>query len=887
MVADTDLYPSGDSEHRDSSPSIRYTMIQQNSSAERGGSVWISTNDNSLLNGYATPDLSGCAMIENTATDEAGGVYVEGLYGNLAIECNTLTANTSATNGNSLYVDCGGYSNSPTVRNCILWGERQYEILITNSTCPLVEFSIIRGGYTGAGAGSGIITSYPLMHLDKYHLLGTNSPAYNTGTTNGMSVTRDIDNENRPGPGAVSVPEIGADEWVDIETNSLPDFWEKVYFGTNSFPDLDSDGDGLTNDMEWTHGTCPTNTDTDADGAPDGAEVDQETDPLDPGADTDEDGLGEHGETYRGTDEDDWDSDGDLMPDGWEVFGGLCPTNASDKLLDSDGDGVTNYWEYVYGTDPSSADSDLDGVEDGAELAQGSCPFDASDEGNPTNCVTISLGVGDSDQTDRWELHVGDFVRHTSTGFASYAVSSYPFVKGKSYEFSVVWIDGIKPEGPDYDYRARIDGLPTGDDSTNWLYGASGTAIHDPQLLLGYHGNYGPTPTNYAEGKSGTLYLPKVELAKLTFDGNRRYTSDDDKVIFSGKQEWTSPSNRTSVLFAEDGEEARINAYLEIAPTFSEGKQMAIRGTADDGLTFTNSLTFPPDEETHKVPNITANAPFSNVFDYISTISWELHIGDGGYQPLYAKDSTVTNTDINIYYVPNHPILPVFGFHDTVYYVVCRAMDGYEREATNALSLVWAEFTDLEVVAANRTNVLKYWKDGLDGDRDSTALLLQNGSGNCQAWSEFLSDCFDLSDDEDGSVVKLVNADRPDGSKIPDEYKVVVRNVNVNPVGADYGQGDYKWQQTGGTPGTGYWQKVSSVAGQGMPAPPPPYEQVWPCHVVLKVDDGYYDPSYGVQADTGTELENSILTGLEQYFAVSNWFLLRTNTFGAAELKEE
>ena len=46
---------------------------------------------------------------------------------------------------------------------------------------------------------------------------------------------------------------------VDTDSNGLPDWWEKIYFGhlTGTPPEADPDGDGASNISEWLAGTDP------------------------------------------------------------------------------------------------------------------------------------------------------------------------------------------------------------------------------------------------------------------------------------------------------------------------------------------------------------------------------------------------------------------------------------------------------------------------------------------------------------------------------------------------------------------------------------------------------------------------------------------------------
>ncbi len=72
--------------------------------------------------------------------------------------------------------------------------------------------------------------------------------------------------------------------------------------------------------------------------------------------DSDSDGLTDDVEISRGTDRNDSDTDDDGMPDGWEVTYWLNPI-VDDAQEDKDGDGWSNLKEYQRGTEPDNADS--------------------------------------------------------------------------------------------------------------------------------------------------------------------------------------------------------------------------------------------------------------------------------------------------------------------------------------------------------------------------------------------------------------------------------------------------------------------------------------------------------------------------------------------------
>lgn len=131
---------------------------------------------------------------------------------------------------------------------------------------------------------------------------------------------------------------------------------------------IDSDGDGLTDQLEELIGTDPQRQDTDGDGFSDLLEYQLRTsgfDPLDPTdadcvadidrVDTDGDGLRDCEERFVGTNPKRYDSDLDGFGDGLEVLYGTNPA-IPDGLLDVDFDGADNAREIRWHSSPTTED---------------------------------------------------------------------------------------------------------------------------------------------------------------------------------------------------------------------------------------------------------------------------------------------------------------------------------------------------------------------------------------------------------------------------------------------------------------------------------------------------------------------------------------------------
>jgi len=463
-----------------SSPTIENSAIMRNTGSVAGGAV--------SLSGSSSAEIFNSTIAENTAMGYGGGI--DSYSSSPLIRNCTIAKNTVEYYGSG--ISCRE-SPGMTVVNTIIWtntfGPYGSGHIHVSGGLPSVTYSDVQGGFSGAGNTS----ANPLLTRFGYRLK-SGSPCIDAGTTVGALAT-DYEGEARVGP-----PDMGIDEFVDTDSDGLADIWEMEYWDSLDVEDNalnDFDSDGLSNEMEYDVDTNPTYN-----------------------FDTDRDNLSDDAEKYYETDTNDWDTDGDLFPDGWEVGYNYDPNNASspDPSGDTDGDGLSNFNEMRYGTDPTKTDSDGDGVSDGAEVIQGSDPSDADDGGNPANCMSLELTVGDhsGSHSERYGLLVGH-VYHVAPTFGEVATTNYSFVRGKEYTFRVQWID-TKLSSPDYDYTARIGGLSGSGRGV-------GFEVADPQGILGEHGE---STYDFVAGKSGMLYVYGVNV---DIDGKDAVSGNDVAVL--------------------------------------------------------------------------------------------------------------------------------------------------------------------------------------------------------------------------------------------------------------------------------------------------------------------------------------------------------------------
>lgn len=352
-------------------------------------------------------------------TDSYGGALTN-LGGIVSLEHCTLYRSSSYTYPSIAVATIANLSGTVRLKNCILWDD-EYPTntpISGPSGSITVENSIIQGGQAG-----GMSSDPVLMAMG--HPTSNSTACFGAGA--GTFLNWDLEGQPRP----ASSPTLGAVQWTNTDGDSVPDWWEKLWFNHTLYSDstitnpelptrtllqaylantwnpppiVDRDGDGLhdaweleywgdlraqdgtgdpdhdgvSNLAEMAAGTDPTRHpgDGDGDGLVDATELAVFGDLVQTGSgDFDHDGLSNFQEIWiTGTDPKVADTNGDGRLDGFLN---------SFAATDSDGDGLSNAQEAVLGTDPFLADTDGDGVIDSLDAYPLNYLMQSAPQSNP------------------------------------------------------------------------------------------------------------------------------------------------------------------------------------------------------------------------------------------------------------------------------------------------------------------------------------------------------------------------------------------------------------------------------------------------------------------------------------------------------------------------
>ncbi|MDP2896184.1 MAG: right-handed parallel beta-helix repeat-containing protein [bacterium] len=207
---------------------IQNNVIIGNSALEGGGV------------GYCTAVVRNNVIAGNAA--EWGGGGLRACFG--VIENNTIVGNSG-----------GGLESCGSIRNCIVWGNREGDQL---RSCPAPSYSCIEGWRSGADGNIADNPHFVDPAANDFHLISW-SPCIDAGDPASPYSSEPQPNGGRVNMGAYGGTPEAACASPDSDRDGLPDDWEVHFFGNlGQAPEDDRDDDGLSNLEEFRYARNPT-----------------------------------------------------------------------------------------------------------------------------------------------------------------------------------------------------------------------------------------------------------------------------------------------------------------------------------------------------------------------------------------------------------------------------------------------------------------------------------------------------------------------------------------------------------------------------------------------------------------------------------------------------
>lgn len=694
----------------------------------------------------------------------------------------------------------------------------------------------------------------------------------------------------------VSVYGSSPSKW-DTDGDTLGDGDEILLHGTNPLT-IDSDGDWMWDDYELDNGLDPVQAadgllDADSDTLANQLEFvfrDHGYDPMAPNnaaafpwaEDPDRDGLTTQTEFVTHlTNPRQHDTDLDKMNDAWEMAYGFNPR--LNNILagpanqrpdaDPDGDGLSNELESFLDTNPNAADTDGDGVNDDVEIEQGSDARDPNDELPPpagTVPVRVKFGDDSGSHSEKYQIRLiplegapPTVVTRTNSTYGTPETHTLRLPKGAKYRVELDHAS-TDPEyrdepDPDYDYTFSFD------------EDFCAIVVDDPQ---GISGNHWESETFFADGKSATLYVPLFKVKEVSFWNSTVGLVTNDGEILGTDVVHTTPyeaphwTDVNSDGDAEDDGECKspiayvcntapsIEARISVKPTGLVDVpgflgRVRVRGTGPGAIRVESTPN--SNANTLVLPSTPSSGSFPDHVDFLNPmeIAWQVIID--GRVPGHDAGTSGNRTYVTLA-VPQTTIR-----QETLFDIACRPAAG-KTDAAQITAAIWDEFTDRVVNKVDPKpgtptgTPMTYYKDYLI-KHTGTSQLIADGDGQCGAWVRLFLDARKLHGlKETNNIWQVV----PKGS----ETGFLVKNWTfegngnrsnplmpyVNIVGDPFKLShSYNWKHAVVTDEAG-------IAGQSESNPASSFKS----HFVARVDDTYYDPSYGVTYAGIAEIDEQI-----------------------------
>ncbi|MGI9138837.1 MAG: right-handed parallel beta-helix repeat-containing protein, partial [Sediminibacterium sp.] len=225
-----------------SSPTIQHCKFYNNTSTNKGGAITVANT--------ASPLILDCIFYNNTGTN-GGAICIEYYSNPIILNCSFYNNTATSGNGDAIFISSNVQAGKISkIYNSIIYGNGTNEIYESTPGYLTVDYSNIKGGYSGTG---NINADPKFVNPSAGNLkLTYNSPSVQSGDNNSYNALANINTSldlsgnirlsaNSAGTG--SIIDMGAYQFVPIAPSSVnytsPNFFTANISSVNLIPTTD------------------------------------------------------------------------------------------------------------------------------------------------------------------------------------------------------------------------------------------------------------------------------------------------------------------------------------------------------------------------------------------------------------------------------------------------------------------------------------------------------------------------------------------------------------------------------------------------------------------------------------------------------------------------
>lgn len=376
-----------------------------------------------------------------------------------------------------------------------------------------------------------------------------------------------------------------------------------------------------------------------------------------------------------------------------------------------------------------------------------------------------------------------------------------------------------------------------------------------------------------------TAFFLPVEVKEVEFHGNQTVKKDDGTGDYTGKdwldgnddgdaEDHLNGDQKWPICYVK-GDTMGVSAKFEI--NGADGMKVKVRAKAiADNLKANgqNEILFEPAQEFSiqngvlEIPRVDASSTLNSAIVNHSPemkIEWEFSFNEGAF-------TKIAESANEVFVLFKEPVVEL-GEGAKVFRSAAHLACSQPGATTNdqVVANIWKQlegstnFKGWSEANQDYSRKFYYYQWGVAGGCEDAESMLKDGNGTCVAWSQLMRMAIELNGVAAPIKNVTVNLDNPDELEAP--MYMLIQNWKFKD-GKGFGNSKiifenirYDLNQNKANTEHGDLLNLEGIAGQNEATP---FSKVFANYYILKYDNTFYDPSYGVTYDSPDDFEQNV-----------------------------